>query len=281
MKTCRTVADIRRALRPHGSHSTIALVPTMGALHAGHVALFDAARRAADLVVATVFVNPTQFGDPSDLARYPRTEAQDEQRADAAGVDLYFAPAIEEMYPQGYATWVQVDGPAANLEGTHRPGHFRGVATICTKLFNIIDPDLAFFGQKDAQQVAVIRRVVRDLDLEVEIRIVPTVRDSDGLALSSRNVQLSAEERLRAAAIPRALDAGLRAFRERGDAAAAARAVLTAVPGVDIDYVAVASFEGQPTLAVAARVGQTRLIDNVPLEVESRGGLEAARGMPR
>jgi pantoate--beta-alanine ligase len=278
--TLHTVADIRRALQPHRARSTIALVPTMGALHAGHLALFDAARRAADVVVASVFVNPSQFSEPADLARYPRTEAADERLATAAGVDFCFAPGADELYAPGYATWVQVDGPALDLEGAHRPGHFRGVATICTKLLNIVSPQLAFFGQKDAQQVAVVRRVVRDLNLTVEIRIVPTVRDSDGLALSSRNVHLSSEERARALAIPRALGAGLTAFRNHGDPVGAARAVLSGLPGVDIDYVAVADFEGQPTLAIAARVGGTRLIDNVPLELEGHG-LEAVQGIPR
>ena len=269
MTTFRTVADLRRALAPRRAHETIALVPTMGALHSGHVALFEAARRRADVVVASIFVNPSQFSDPADLARYPRTEAQDERLAASAGVDVCFAPAADELYAAGFATWVQVDGPAQDLEGAHRPGHFRGVATICTKLFNIVAPHVAFFGQKDAQQVAVIRRLVRDLNLELDIRVVPTVRDRDGLALSSRNVHLSGEERARALAIPRALDAGLSAFVNHADPVAAARAVLSARPGVDIDYVAVADFEGQPTLAIAARVGRTRLIDNVPLD---RGG---------
>ena len=269
MTTVHTVADLRRALAPHRHHKTIALVPTMGALHSGHVALFETARRNADVVVASIFVNPSQFGDPADLARYPRTEAQDERLAVAAGVDFCFAPAATEVYPEGFATWVQVGGPAQDLEGAHRPGHFRGVATICTKLFNIVAPHIAFFGQKDAQQVAVIRRLVRDLNLDLEIRVVPTVRDHDGLALSSRNAHLSGEERSRALVIPRALDAGLSAFRNHADPVAAARAVLSGPPGVDIDYVAIADFEGQPTLAIAARVGHTRLIDNVPLD---RGG---------
>jgi pantoate--beta-alanine ligase len=267
--TLHTVTDLRRALAPHRHHKTIALVPTMGALHSGHVALFEAARRSADVVVVSLFVNPSQFSDPADLARYPRTEDQDERLAVSAGVDVCFTPAAAELYPEGFATWVQVDGPAQDLEGAHRPGHFRGVATICTKLFNIVVPHVAFFGQKDAQQVAVIRRLVRDLNLDIDIRVVPTVRDHDGLALSSRNVHLSGEERASALAIPRALDAGLSAFLNHADPVAAARAVLSGGPGVDIDYVAVADFEGRPTLAIAARVGRTRLIDNVPLD---RGG---------
>jgi pantoate--beta-alanine ligase len=281
VKTLRTVADIRRVLEPHRRRSTIALVPTMGALHAGHVALFDAARRACDVVVISVFVNPSQFADPADLARYPRNEAHDERLAAGAGVDFCFAPRVEELYPAGYATWVEVDGPALDLEGAHRPGHFRGVATICTKLFNIVAPHLAFFGQKDAQQVAVVRRFVRDLNLDIDIRVVPIVRDLDGLALSSRNVHLSTEERQKAVSMRRALDAGLSAFRDHQDPVAAARAVLSGYPGVDIDYVAVATFEGQPTLVIAARVGATRLIDNVPLDLEGSGSPGSKAGLER
>jgi pantoate--beta-alanine ligase len=268
MKTLRTVAEIRRSLEPLPRDSRIALVPTMGALHAGHVALFDAARRAADVVVASIFVNPSQFGDPADLASYPRDEARDERVAAAAGVDVIFAPAVEELYPPGYATWVHADGAAVGLEGEHRPGHFRGVATVCLKLFTAVMPHLAFFGQKDAQQVAVVKQLVRDLNVPVDIRVVPIVRDADGLALSSRNARLSTEERVRALAIPRALDAGLAAHRDHRDPVAAARAVLDGLPGIDIDYVAVAEFDRQPTLAIAARVGRTRLIDNTPLVLE-------------
>jgi pantoate--beta-alanine ligase len=262
MKTVRTIADLRSTLAPLRSTSIIALVPTMGALHAGHVALFEAARKSADVVVASIFVNPTQFGDPQDFSAYPRDEAKDAQVASAAGVDVVFAPAVDELYPEGLATSIDVQGPAAGLEGEFRPGHFRGVATICVKLFTTVDPRVAFFGQKDVQQVAVIRQVVRDLNLDLEIRVVPVVRDADGLALSSRNARLTAQERGRALAIPKALDAGLSAYRQQQDPVAAARGVLN---GLDVDYVAVADFDGQPTLAIAARVGRTRLIDNVPL----------------
>ena len=234
----------------------------MGALHAGHVALFSAARNAAEVVVASIFVNPTQFGETEDFSSYPRNETKDAEVAAAAGVDIVFAPAVDEFYPPGFASWVTVDGPALELEGKCRPGHFRGVATICVKLFTAIAPRLAFFGQKDAQQVAVIKRVVRDLNLDVDIRVVPTVRDADGLALSSRNARLSVEERARALSIPRALEAGLAAYRERRDPVGAARGRLM---GLDVDYVAVVDFDGCPTLAVAARVGRTRLIDNVVL----------------
>jgi pantoate--beta-alanine ligase len=265
MKTVRTIAELRSMLAPIRPTGTIALVPTMGALHAGHVALFDAARRAAHVVVASVFVNPAQFGDPKDFSAYPRDEAQDARVASAAGVDILFAPPVEELYPAGFATWIDVDGPAAGLEGEFRPGHFRGVATICVKLFTVVAPHMAFFGQKDAQQVAVVKQVVRDLNLGLEIRVVPVVRDADGLALSSRNARLSGDERARALAIPRALEAGLSAYLERNDPVVAARAALSGLPGVDVDYVAVAEFDGRPTLAIAARVGRTRLIDNVPL----------------
>jgi pantoate--beta-alanine ligase len=216
-------------------------------------------------VVASVFVNPTQFGDPQDFSAYPRDEAADERVAADAGVDIIFAPAVEELYPPGFAVWVTVDGPALGLEGEFRPGHFRGVATVCVKLFTAVAPHMAFFGQKDAQQVAVVKQVVRDLNLNLDIRVVPVVRDTDGLALSSRNARLSGEERARALAIPRALTEGLAAYQDRRDPVTAARAVLSGLPGVDIDYVAIADFDGQPTLAIAARVGRTRLIDNVPL----------------
>jgi pantoate--beta-alanine ligase len=262
METLRTVSDIRRALdgkRP----GTIGLVPTMGALHDGHLALFAVARRECKTVVASLFVNPTQFNDSADLTAYPRDETRDVRLATDAGVDLLFAPGIEEMYPPGFATWVDMEGPAQGLEGDFRPGHFRGVATVCLKLFTIVRPHIAYFGQKDAQQVAVIRQLVRDFNLELDVRVIPTVREPDGLALSSRNVRLSPAERKRALAIVRALDAGLAAHRAGADPVAAARAALT---DLEPDYVAVADLGGQPTLAIAARVGNTRLIDNVPLD---------------
>jgi pantoate--beta-alanine ligase len=226
----------------------------MGSLHAGHVALFEAARGDCDTVGASLFVNPAQF-EAGTAASYPRDLAADERVAAAAAVDVLFAPSAEELYPPGFATWVEPAGAAEGLEGEHRPGHFRGVATVCVKLFAIVRPDVAYFGRKDAQQVAVVKQVVRDLNLELEIRVVPTVRDADGLALSSRNAQLSPEERARALALPRALETR---DPER------ARAVL-ATAGIEPDYVAVADLDG-PTLAVAARVGATRLIDNVLLE---------------
>jgi len=236
-------------------HGVVGLVPTMGALHQGHAALFAAGREASDVLVASLFVNPAQFGDRGDLAAYPRDFEADAAFAERHGVDVLFAPAAEEMYPPGYATWVDPAGAAEGLEGEHRPGHFRGVATVCLKLFNIVRPQIAWFGRKDAQQVAVLKQLVRDLNVDVEISVVETVRDDDGLALSSRNAHLAADERERALAIPRAL--------RTGDADRA-REVLAAA-GIQPDYVTVADLDG-PTLAIAARVGDTRLIDNVLLK---------------
>jgi pantoate--beta-alanine ligase len=204
VKLVRTVADLRATLEPR-RHETIALVPTMGAFHEGHLSLFRAARSEADVVVASLFVNPAQFSDGADLNGYPRDEARDAALAQGAGVDVLFAPGADEIYPPGFQTWVEVEQLGARLEGVHRPGHFRGMATVCLKLFNIIRPTRAYFGQKDAQQVAVLSRMIRDLDLDVELRVVPTVRDADGLALSSRNARLSPEERKRALSLPRAL----------------------------------------------------------------------------
>lgn len=266
MRLVRRVDEVREALRePRGRGERIGLVPTMGAFHEGHLALIRAAREASDAVVVSLFVNPSQFNAADDLARYPRDEASDARLADAEGVDLLFAPAAEELYPPGFDTWVDPGELGKVLEGASRPGHFRGVATVCTKLFSIVQPNAAWFGQKDAQQVAVVRRVVADLNLPLEIRVVPTVRDADGLALSSRNALLSAPERAIAAALPRAIQAGLQAHRSGADPVAAARAVLEGERGVVVDYVAVADF-GAPTLVAAVRVAATRLIDNVGLE---------------
>jgi pantoate--beta-alanine ligase len=237
----------------------IGLVPTMGAFHDGHLALFRAARAENAVVVASLFVNPAQFEDDANLAAYPRDEARDERLAAEAGIDVLFAPSPDELYPPGFQTWVEVEELGRGLEGDHRPGHFRGVATICLKLFHLVRPRRAYFGQKDAQQVAVVRRLVRDLDLahELEIRVVRTVRDADGLALSSRNARLSEEEREAALALPRAL-----ATRDPERA----RRLLN---GLDVDYVEVAPFD-PPVLAAAVRVGRVRLIDNVPLEGDER-----------
>jgi pantoate--beta-alanine ligase len=252
VRVCRTIAESRAALAPL-RQGTIGLVPTMGALHAGHVSLLAAAREECTTVVMSLFVNPSQFAEPGDLDTYPRDEQRDLGVAAEAGVDVVFAPTVDEIYPPGFQTWVEVAELGSVLEGQFRPGHFRGVATICLKLFAIVRPDLVYFGQKDAQQVAVLRQMIADLALELELRALPTVRDDDGLALSSRNRLLSDSERARALALPRAL-----ATRD----AARARALLN---GLDVDYVEVAPFD-PPVLAAAVRVGSTRLIDNVPLE---------------
>jgi len=265
-----SIADLRRQLLPdRRGGKSIGLVPTMGAYHAGHRSLFRAARDENDVVVASLFVNPAQFGPGEDLDRYPRDEARDGADANAAGVDVLFVPDREEMYPPGFDTWVEPGALGSVLEGAVRPGHFRGVATVCLKLFHLVRPTRAYFGRKDAQQVAVIGQLLRDLDLaaDLELRILPTVRDPDGLALSSRNAFLSVDERARALALPHALQAGEAAYRVGDDPIAPARAILEAEPGLSVDYVAVADFDG-PTLAAAIRVGSTRLIDNVRLAGE-------------
>lgn len=265
MRIVRTVADIREALAPARERGDrIGLVPTMGAFHAGHLALMRAARAASDTVVVSLFVNPAQFTAADDLARYPRDEGRDAQDAEAEGVDLLFAPSVEELYPAGFETRVDPGSLATVLEGAARPGHFAAVATVCTKLFAIVQPHAAWFGQKDAQQIAVVRRVVADLDLPLEIAALPTVRADDGLALSSRNVFLSAAERAVALSLPRALEAGLAAHAEGRDAVGAVTGVLSAAEGLSVEYVEIADFGG-PTLVAAIRVGSTRLIDNVRL----------------
>jgi pantoate--beta-alanine ligase len=252
VRVARTVADARAALTVAREGKRVGLVPTMGAFHAGHVSLFAAAREECDLVVVSLFVNPAQFGEGADLAAYPRDEGRDFAAAEEAGADILFAPSAEDVYPPGFQTWIDVTELGSILEGAFRRGHFRGVATICLKLFSIVRPDVAYFGQKDAQQVEVIRRLIRDLDLELEVRVLPTVRDTDGLALSSRNAALSPIERELALALPRALlTKDLEAAREQ-------------LHGLDVDYVEIAPFD-PPVLAAAVRIGSTRLIDNVPL----------------
>lgn len=253
MKVVRTIAELPAALAP----GSIGLVPTMGAFHEGHLSLFRAARTECDFVVASLFVNPAQFGTGEDLGRYPRDEGRDLRLAEETGVDVVFAPSAEEMYPAGFQTWVDVEELGAILEGGHRPGHFRGVATVCLKLFNIVRPARAYFGQKDAQQAAVVTRLVEDLNLAVQIRVLPTVRDEDGLALSSRNAYLSPAEREQARALPRAL-----AAKDPGRA----RELLK---GLEVDYVELAQLDGQVVLAAAVRVGKARLIDNIVIEGEN------------
>jgi pantoate--beta-alanine ligase len=256
MKIVRTVAELELA-------GAVGLVPTMGALHDGHRSLLRAARAENDIVVASLFVNAAQFGDAADLAAYPRDEERDAEIARAEGVDVLFAPNAEEIYPPGFRTWVDVEGTGA--EGIARPGHFRAVATVCLKLFNIVRPERAYFGQKDAQQAAVIRKLVRDLNLDVQIRVLPTVRDSDGLALSSRNVRLSAEEREKALGLPRALAMGAEAYMRGEDAVLATRSSLN---GLTPDYVELVELENVTVLAAAIKVGSIRLIDNVLLKGE-------------
>jgi pantoate--beta-alanine ligase len=279
MNTITTIADMRAARAAHGGTTRVGLVPTMGAFHAGHEALFRVARRECEVVIASLFVNPSQFNDPADLAAYPRDAERDAATAARAGVDLLFAPSVEEMYGPHYATWVEPGGASRGLEGEARPGHFRGVATVCLKLFQIVRPDVAYFGQKDAQQVAVVSQMVRDLNVDLVIRVVPTVRDADGLALSSRNVRLSPADRVRAAAIPRALEVGLAAGRAGKDPAAAAQAALGDIP---TDYVRVVDLDGHLMLAIAVRLSGTRLIDNVRLDEGPAEGIvglqEAAHG---
>jgi pantoate--beta-alanine ligase len=262
MRTIRTVPELRAHLATVSG--TVGLVPTMGAFHAGHESLIKAARANADHVVVSLFVNPAQFNDPRDLEAYPRDEQRDAQRADQLGADVLFAPSPDVVYPPGFATTVRVEGLSDRFEGTSRgPGHFAGVCTVVAKLFNMVRPDVAYFGQKDAQQVAVLKQMVRDLDFPLEIRVQPTVRDTDGLALSSRNVQLSPERRAKALGLSAALRAAAASGLEAG------RAVL-AEYGIEPEYFAAVdpdTFEEPGRLIViAATVGSTRLIDNVLIE---------------
>jgi pantoate--beta-alanine ligase len=251
----RTIRELDQALAPLRGVS-IGLVPTMGAFHEGHVSLFRAACEECEAVVVSLFVNPAQFAQGEDLDSYPRDEEGDKTLAEELGVAVLFVPEHDEIYPPGFQTGIEVEELGRRLEGEFRPGHFRGVATVCLKLFNLFQPARAYFGQKDAQQAAVIRRMVSDLNVPVEIRVLPTVRDEDGLALSSRNAYLSPEERERALALPRAL-----ATRDP----AKARELLR---DLEVEYIEVADFEPK-VLAAAVRVGSTRLIDNVVLEGEA------------
>ncbi|MEA2334542.1 MAG: pantoate--beta-alanine ligase [Solirubrobacteraceae bacterium] len=279
MRVVRTVEDLRGALAPpRRDGSRIALVPTMGALHEGHHSLIARARAECETVVVSLFVNPAQFGEHADLQRYPRRERRDADLASAAGADVLFAPSAEEVYPPGFATAVEVLGVSDRLEGAARgPEHFRGVSTVVTKLLGMAMPDVAYFGQKDAQQVVVIRRLVSDLNLPVRIQVCPTVREPDGLAMSSRNAQLSPDERARARALPEALQA---AARHAGEGQRSAQSLLEAAReamlarDVEPEYLELVDpetfepceeLERESLLALAARIGQTRLIDNVLL----------------
>jgi pantoate--beta-alanine ligase len=280
MKVCNTIAGMRaqsRAARDHGKR--LGLVPTMGALHEGHLSLVRAAKAQCDLVTVSIFVNPTQFGPNEDFSRYPRTFEHDCELLKKEGVDVVFAPSVEEMYPAGAVTYVTVEGLSDKLCGRSRPGHFRGVTTVVAKLFHIAEPDVAFFGQKDAAQAAIIRRMVRNLDFAVRIVICPIVREPDGLAMSSRNAYLDPHQRKSALVLHRSLTEAQRLF-ERGQRNAtqligAAKEVLAHEPAVKLDYFEIVDPDtldpmaavNQPALvAVAAFVGTTRLIDNVVLE---------------
>ena len=279
MQIIREIDALRRAVAEiRGDGGTLALVPTMGALHAGHMALVAEAQRHAYHVAASIFVNPTQFGANEDFSRYPRQEAEDAAKLRAAGCALLWAPSVAVMYPAGHATSIRVSGVSETLEGAHRPGHFDGVATVVAKLFGQVQPDVALFGEKDFQQLAVIRKMVRDLDLAVRIVGVPTQRDADGVALSSRNAYLSEEERVAARTLPRALLEAAQAMRDgeaAGDVLERARAQLRAAGFDPIDYVALADAEtlapveglARPArLLAAAKLGRTRLIDNLAVE---------------
>jgi pantoate--beta-alanine ligase len=281
MRTVRTVAELRAELaEPRRAGRTIGLVPTMGAFHEGHLELIRRARAGSDVVVVSLFVNPAQFGEGEDLDAYPRDEARDAAQAEELGVDVLFAPPVEEVYPSGFATTVSVTGLTEVLDGDPRqrgPEHFAGVTTVVTKLLNMAQPDAAYFGQKDAQQALVIGQLVRDLDIPVRIEVVPTVREPDGLAMSSRNAYLTDEERERALGLKRALEA---ADREVAAGRRDARSVLAAASselearGIVPEYLELRSADdlspadrvnGRTLLAVAARVGRARLIDNAIL----------------
>jgi pantoate--beta-alanine ligase len=284
MRTIRSNPEMRAAVAAARAEGrSVGLVPTMGAFHGGHHALMRAARERCDEVVVSLFVNPSQFEDQADLAAYPRDEARDAAEAADLGVDILYAPPVEEVYPPAFATTVRVDGLGDVLEGAHRgPGHFAGVCTVVTKLLHVVTPDVAFFGQKDAQQVAVLRRMVRDLDFPVVLEVVPTVREPDGLAMSSRNRRLDRAERERALALSRALRAAENAIAGGAlDAAAVEAAARSAMDGVEPEYLALVDpdtftpvhhVDGRVLVAVAARIGATRLIDNTIVHTAATPG---------
>ncbi|MCD2316361.1 pantoate--beta-alanine ligase [Sphingomonas sp. IC-11] len=280
MQTVRDLNDLRAAIASfRADGARVALVPTMGALHAGHIALVEAAKRPGTKVVASIFVNPKQFGPNEDLARYPRREAADSRMLVEAGCDLLWLPPVETMYPEGFATNISISGVTEGLDGAARPGHFDGVATVVAKLFNQVGPDTAYFGEKDFQQLQVIRRLVTDLNFPIDIVGVPTQRDDDGLALSSRNIYLDEDERAKAVALPRALGVAARAIARGNlpaDVLAEAQTSLISA-GFTVDYVTLVDAETlteQPAadrprrLLAAARMGQTRLIDNIAISLD-------------
>ena len=278
MQTIRQPSELRDAIAEmRGEGARIALVPTMGALHEGHIALVEAAKRAADKVVVSIFVNPTQFGPNEDLDQYPRREQADSRLLTEAGTDILWMPAVEAMYPDSFATSIHVAGITASHDGASRPTHFDGVATVVAKLFNQVRPDVALFGEKDYQQLCVIRRMTQDLDFDIAIQGVPTQRADDGLALSSRNIYLTEEERAKAVTLPRALGVAARDIARGGEVAAAleqARETLTKA-GFDVDYVDIVEEdtfgphnpEKPSRIIAAAKMGAARLIDNVVVEV--------------
>ena len=284
MQTIREIAALREAIGAfRAAGERVALVPTMGALHAGHMALIGEAKRVADRIVASIFVNPRQFGPDEDLDRYPRREGADARMLSEAGCDLLWMPTVETMYPAGFATTVSVAGISEVLDGAARPGHFDGVATVVAKLFNQVRPDVALFGNKDFQQLAVIRRMVADMDFGIDIVGVQTQRGDDGLALSSRNLYLSDEDRARAVALPRALGVAARAIARGDDAREAldaAKAALLSAGFDSVDYVALVDAEtlaemppaSHPRrLLAAARIAGTRLIDTIQVEAPEQG----------
>jgi pantoate--beta-alanine ligase len=285
MKICETISDMRAACRSaRASGMRLGFVPTMGALHEGHLSLVRAAKGACEVVAASIFVNPKQFGPTEDMAKYPRNFERDCGLLEKEGVELVFAPSVEEMYPAGAVSWVTVEGLSDKLDGASRPGHFRGVTTVVAKLFHIVEPDAAFFGQKDAAQVAIVRRMVRDLNFAVEIVACPTVREADGLALSSRNGYLNAQERKRALVLHRALlrvkkvwDGG---ERDADKLVAAGREEIAGEKLVRLDYFEIVDGSNLDpvktvgdgaVVAVAAFVGGTRLIDNIVFSQAGRG----------
>ncbi len=282
MRLIREVREMQRIVEDaRVDGSLVGLVPTMGFFHEGHLALMRAAREECDLVVVSLFVNPTQFGPAEDLESYPRDLESDLRQAEGAGVDYLFSPEVEEMYPDGYGTFVEVERLSGVMCGEHRPGHFRGVATVVAKLFNIIPAHRAYFGQKDAQQLAIIRRMAADLNFPVEIVAVPTVREEDGLAMSSRNTYLDEEERARATVLYRGLRRAEEMIgsgeRRAGRIRRAVEREISAEPGVRLEYVAICdnihlepleTLDGQVLVAVAVRVGKARLIDNMLFEIE-------------